>query len=246
MPDGNRTGAAGRPEENADDFGRLIHEGLSYVPAVARRYLGNGPDLDELIAAGHLGVMQAAIRFDPSRKLKFITYADWWIRKAIVEAIEALSGPLRYPRYRYQRLRWLRQAQAQWSADHGESASYEELASITGIPAERVRRMLSTVPRSVSLDQPTRSGNDLRLGDSLTDPRSISPQDRLARADLALRLRRELASLSDRERAVIRLRFGMAGERPLTLRETARIVGLSRERVRQIELGALLKIRREI
>ncbi len=225
---------------------QLIQEGLRYVPAVARRYLGNGPDLDELIAAGQLGVVQAAIRFDPQRKMKFITYADWWIRKAILEAIETLSGPLRMPRYRYDKLRWLRQARAKWTAHHGETPTTEQLASVSGMPIGQVEQILSTVPRGVSLDHPTHHEEHRPLGESLQDPRSNSPQDSLLRADLAHRLRRELAALTSRERTVIRLRFGFGGRPPLTLRETGRVVDLSRERVRQIELTALLKIRREI
>lgn len=224
----------------------LIQEGLRYVPAVARRYLGNGPDLDELIAAGQLGLVQAAIRFDPERKMKFITYADWWIRKAMREVIETLSGPLRLPRYRYDKLRQLRQARAHWTASHAESPTSEQLASVTGIPAGQVEQILATVPRGVSLDHPTHRGEHRPLGESLQDPGSACPQDSLIRSDLAHRLRNELAALTSRERAVIRLRFGFGGRSALTLRETGRVVGLSRERVRQIELTALLKIRREI
>ena len=224
----------------------LIQEGLRYVPAVARRYLGYGPDLDELIAAGQLGLVQAALRFEPQRNLKFITYADWWIRKAILEAIETLSGPLRVPRYRNDKLRWLRQARAQWSASHGETPTGEQLASVTGMSIDQVEQLLSTVPRGISLDHPTHREENRTLGDSLRDPRSTCPQDSLLRSDLAHRLRRELAALPARERAVIRLRFGFGRRPPLTLRETGRLVGLSRERVRQIELRALGKIRREI
>ena len=224
----------------------LIQEGLRYVPAVARRYLGNGPDLDELIAAGQLGVVQAALRFEPQRKMKFTTYADWWIRKAILEAIETLSGPLRMPRYRYDRLRWLRQAGATWTARHGETPTTEQLAAVSGMPLHQVEQLLSSVPRGVSLDHPTH-GDELRpLGESLRDPRSACPQASLIQSDLARRLRRELAALTARERAVILLRFGFGGRSPLTLRETGRVVDLSRERVRQIERRVLQKIRREI
>ena len=229
-----------------DTLIHLIQEGLRYVPGVARRYLGNGPDLDELIAAGHLGVVQAAIRFEPQRKMKFITYADWWIRKAILEAIETLSGPLRMPRYRYDRLRRLRQARAKWTARHGETPTTEQLASVSGMPIRQVVEILATVPRGVSLDHPTHREEQRTLGESLQDPRSTCPQASLIRNDLVHRLRNELAALTSRERAVVRLRFGFGGRSPMTLRETGRMVDLSRERVRQIERRALRKIRREI
>ncbi len=224
----------------------LIQEGLRYVPAVARRYLGNGPDLDELIAAGQLGLVQAALRFEPQHKIKFTTYADWWIRKAILEAIENLSGPLRMPRYRYDKLRQVRQARAKWTSSHGKTPTIEQLAAVSGIPLRQVEQILSTVPRGVSLDHPTHRETHRPLSESLQDPRSTCPQASLIRNDLAHRLRRELAALTSRERAVIRLRFGFGGRTPLTLRETGRVVDLSRERVRQIELRALVKIRRDI
>jgi RNA polymerase primary sigma factor len=207
-----------RHDEDCGDRGLagLVRQGAAYVPAVARRYAGTGLDRDELIAAGNLGLVQAALRFDPSRNLKFITYADWWIRKAIVEAIETLSGPVRTPRYRYEQLRWVKRARARWTARHGYG---------------------------ISLDQPTRH-DDRPLSESIHGPEEACPQRRLIRRELGDRLHRELAGLGPRERKVIRLRFGLDGATPLPLRAVGQLLGLSRERVRRIELDALLKIRR--
>lgn len=221
----------------------LVRQGAAYVPAVARRYAGTGLDRDELIAAGNLGLVQAALRFDPSRNLKFITYAGWWIRKAIVEAIETLSGPVRMPRYRYEKLRWIKRARRRWTVRHGRQPTLDELAAASGVPVKQVRQLLDAEPHGISLDQPTHH-DDRPLSEAIRGPEEACPQRSLIRRDLGSRLRRELARLGPRERKVIRLRFGLDGELPLPLRAVGRLIGLSRERVRRIELEALLKIRR--
>jgi RNA polymerase primary sigma factor len=234
-----------RYDEDCSDRGLagLVRQGAVYVPVVARRYAGTGLDREELIAAGNLGVVQAALRFDPSRNLKFITYADWWIRKAIVEAIETLSGPVRMPRYRYEKLRWVKRARARWTARHRAQPTIEELAVASGVPVEQVRRLLATEPYGISLDQPTRH-DDRPLSESIHGPEEDCPQRSLIRRDLGDRLHRELAGLGPREQRVIRLRFGLDGALPLPLRAVGQLLGLSRERVRRIELDALLRIRR--
>jgi RNA polymerase sigma factor (sigma-70 family) len=214
------------------------------VPAVARRYRGNGLDKDELIAAGNLGLVEAALRFDASRKVAFITYADWWVRKAILEAIETLSGPVRLPRYRYEKLRRLKQAAARWNSTHGRAPTIDELATDTRLAPRQAEQILASDPHAISLDQPRRPDGTRPLRDSIQDPSTICPQQSLIRRDLGRHLRRELAALDHRERDVIRLRFGLDGEPSRTLREAAAVLGISRERVRQIELGALFKIRR--
>jgi RNA polymerase primary sigma factor len=228
------------------DIADLVHQGRAYVPAVARRYAGNGRDLDELIAAGNLGLVEAALRFDPSRNIRFLTYADWWVRKCILEAIETLSGPVRLPRYRSEMIRLLKRATARWTARHGVAPTRDELAKLTGLSPARIERMRSLEPRAISLDQPTHADRTQPLGESIRDDRAVSPQQSLIRRDLGQRMRRELATLRPIEKSVIRLRFGTDGEEPRTLREAARILGLSRERIRQIELRALLEIRRRV
>ena len=239
-PTKERQRSARHPGRLAD----LVGQGLEYVPAVARRYRGNGLDADELIAAGNLGLVEAALRFDSSRKVTFITYADWWIRKAILEALETLCGPVRLPRYRYDKLRRLKLAAARWNTTHGRAPTLDELATEVHLSVRQAERILANDPRAVSLDQPRHAGAKQPLSDSIHDPNTACPQQSLIRRDLGQHLRRELSTLDDRQRDVIRMRFGLDGETPKTLREAARLLGLSRERVRQIELRALLKIRR--
>jgi RNA polymerase sigma factor (sigma-70 family) len=210
---------------------------------VARRYVGCGLDFDELIAAGNLGLVRATLRFDPSRKIKFITYASWWIRKAILEALEEQIGPFRLPRYQHEKLRVLRAARADMLSRTGGEPSEQQIAEASGLAREDAELLLRFISSSVSLEQPLAPGDDRPLKDLLPDSHSESPQGSLVRRELAERLRRQLASLDERERQVITMRFGFDGARPLTLREAGRRLGISRERVRQVELRTLLKLR---
>ena len=222
---------------------QLIRMGLNYVPTVARRYMSAGLDLEELIAAGNLGLVEAALRFDGSRGVKFVTYADWWIRKAIFASLEALTGPMRFPNYWQARLRWLREGQALWKARFDSQPTADQLASSTGLPVAQVRRLLRHTPRGVSLDQKSREDSARTVGETLEAPQSYCPQETLIRRDLARRMRGHIADLNDRERRILTLRFGLDGDSPLTLRGVADLLRLSRERVRQIELNTLVAIR---
>jgi RNA polymerase primary sigma factor len=217
---------------------------LSYVPAVARRYLGCGLELDELIAAGNLGLVRAALRFDPSREIKFITYASWWIRKAILEALEEQTGPVRVPRYQHEKLRTLRAARADMRSRLGDEPSEDQLAAASGFARRETEMLLRIGGISVSLEQPLSPGDDRPLKDVLSDQVVEDPQHRLVRRELARRLHEQLARLDSRERKVISMRFGFDGQNPVTLREAGRRLGISRERVRQLELRILVKLRR--
>jgi RNA polymerase primary sigma factor len=227
---------------SADDVRRV----LAYVPAVARRYAGYGVDFDELVAAGNFGLVKAALRFDPERKIKFITYAGWWIRKAILEALEEQVVPFRIPRYQQEKLRALRAARADYLSRIGDEPDEEQLAEASGIPREDAELLLRFLSSTVSLEQPLAPGDDRPLKELLPDAGSENPQGSLVRRELAQRLRGQLASLGQREREVISMRFGFGRERPLTLREVGRRLGISRERVRQVELRALVKLRRMV
>jgi RNA polymerase sigma factor (sigma-70 family) len=202
--------------------------------------------MDELIAAGNLGLVEASLRFDPARKVKFITYADWWIRKAILEALEEQTGPVRLPRYQHEKLRALRATRAELLSREGSEPDKDDLAREAGLSRRETDLLLRFIPATVSLEQPVRGHDGRPLREVLADPDGESPQRSLVRRDLALRLRRQVASLAERETEVILLRFGLHGETPLTLREAGRRLGISRERVRQLELRALLKLRRAL
>ena len=241
-------GAGDRDLENqaSDDVPDHIRQSLAYVPTVARRYLGNGLDYQELIAAGNLGLVQAALRFDSSRNVSFVTYADWWIRKAIIEALEEQSRPIRLPRYFGDKLRNLERARSGWRSRFGANPTEEELALASGLSSSEIRRLAGTPRAAVSLDQPVRPSSDRPLSETLEDEGAECPQGSLIRRELVSHLYHQLAALTAREREVIRVRFGLDREPRKTLREVARKLGISRERVRQIELRVLLKLRRRL
>jgi len=219
-----------------------IHDALAYVPSVARRYLGCGLPFEELLAAGNLGLVEAAIRFDPKRNVKFVTYADWWIRKAILSAIEEQSGPVRLPRYRQEQLRTIHDARAVLRLRRGREPFPEEIALMTGLSVQEISRLLSIGRQAVSLDKTTCEG-EKPLRDVLAAESNAGPTAVLLSSDEAGRIRRLVAGLAIRERAVLALRYGLHGSPPMTLREIGRRLAISRERVRQIEQKALGHLR---
>lgn len=235
-PEDRREGAPGGVEA-------WIEGALAYVPSVARRFLGCGLSFDELLAAGNLGLVQAALRFDPSRKVKFVTYADWWIRKAILKTIQEQSGPVRLPRYRMEQLREVHEERTRLRHITGREPDAEELARATGRPAAEVNLLLGIGHRGVSIEQSTVPGEIRPLSGTLADDPHNGPQWKLIQRDYRRHLRRMVARLAERERRVIGLRYGLDDRAPMTLRAVGHELGISRERVRQIERRALNQLR---
>jgi len=220
-----------------------VRHALRFVPAVARRYRGLGLSLDELVAAGNLGVVEAATRFDPERKVRFGSYAEWWIRKAVLEAVEEQAGPLRLPRYQWDWIRRLQSMRADWLRSHHEEPDAERLSVAAGLPVADVVRLIRYARSGVSIDEPTSDSEDRPLKELLADSSAEGPLRLLIRAELTSRLKRRVRQLAPRQRDVLRKRFGLEGEQPRTLRQAALELGVSRERVRQIEVSALLELR---
>ncbi len=222
---------------------RWIDTALAYVPHVARRFVGCGLPFDELMAAGNLGLVEASLRYKPARKVKFVTYADWWIRKSILKALEEQSGPVRLPRYRQEQLRALRDLRQAWRRRHRREPTAEELARVARLSRRDVDRLLSIGHNAVSIEEPTRPGGDRPLREQLAAEEAAGPQDALIRRELATHLRSLISALDRKERQVVLLRFGFGGNDPMTLREIGRRIGISRERVRQLERRALIHLR---
>ncbi|MDX1387673.1 MAG: RNA polymerase sigma factor RpoD/SigA [Acidobacteriota bacterium] len=222
---------------------KWIKSALAYVPAVARRFVGCGLSFDDLLAAGNLGLVEAALRFDPARNVKFVTYADWWIRKTILKAIQEQTGPVRLPRYRLEQLRELHDTRARLTESRGREPEVQELAEATGRSIAEVSSLMTMGRRGVSIEQPVSGAENRPLGSTLADDPDKGPQSTLIRQDVIEHLRRLVDGLENRERRVLTLRFGLAMNTPMTLREVGREIGISRERVRQIERRALGHLR---
>jgi RNA polymerase primary sigma factor len=219
----------------------LMEANLRLVVSVAKRYLGSELTLLDLVQEGNIGLMKAVDRFQYRRGFKFSTYATWWIRQAITRAIADHSRTIRIPVHMVETLNRISRINRTMVNELGREPTPEELARRTGVPAKKVRLILESSRKPLSLETPI--GEDSELGDFLEDKSAESPNETLLSQDLAVQVERALATLSPKEKEILRLRFGIGEDGEHTLEEVGERFAVTRERIRQIEAKALRKLR---
>ncbi len=223
---------------------KLVRSNLRFVVSIAKKYVGNGVPLEDLINDGNVGLVKAAERFDPERGFKFISYAVWWIRQSILVSVSENSRMIRMPMNRVGLAQRASKASRALTQDLGREADAEELAKELGVTKKEIEEVTSFSQGHLSLDQPVHDeGNESTFVDQIVDDKTAAPDTGAYVDSLRRDMERALESLTDRERTILTRYYGLSGVKARTLEEIGKEMGYTRERIRQIKEQAIDKLR---
>lgn len=227
--------------EEARDL--LFQANTRLVISIAKKYYGQGLDFLDLIQEGNIGLLTAVDKYDYTLGNRFSTYATWWIRQGITRALVNHGRTIRIPAHQAGHIRRLYRASRELEQEHGRPATVDELAGAIDLPPDRVRWLQQITRPLLALEQPAGEDHDAELGDFIEDTDADQPAEVVSQRIFKEQIGRVLAELTPREASVLRLRYGLQGSKPHTLKEVGKMFNLSRERIRQVEKVALSKLR---